>query len=82
MRCSVHILEYENYGGYDKSTALIRESDVYSTLSITLPYIYMQASAYQSIQGNVTVPDIAIVPTESRIRIPPDCSSARPGRYL
>lgn len=27
-RHSVHILEYENYGGLDKSTALIRKSKV------------------------------------------------------
>ncbi|THV07452.1 NIPSNAP-domain-containing protein [Dendrothele bispora CBS 962.96] len=34
-----HILEYENYGGYDKTTQLIRDSEHYKAFEDLLPYI-------------------------------------------
>jgi len=40
----VHILEYENYGGYDKSTQLIRESHFNESFAEMLPHIQSRSS--------------------------------------
>jgi len=40
----VHILEYENYSGYDKSTKMIRESKHNDTFKTLLPYITSRTS--------------------------------------
>jgi len=40
----VHILEYENFSGYDKSTALIRESDHIKAYKEMLPFINSRSS--------------------------------------
>ncbi len=36
---AVHILEYENYGGYDKSTQKIRSSEVGTSSESVIPYV-------------------------------------------
>jgi len=40
----LHILEYENYGGYDKSTALIRDSDHIKAYKAMLPFLTSRSS--------------------------------------
>jgi len=39
-----HILEYENYSGYDKTTALIRQSDHMKAYNAMLPYLNSRSS--------------------------------------
>ncbi|TFK41824.1 NIPSNAP-domain-containing protein [Crucibulum laeve] len=40
----VHILEYENYGGYDKATQLLNTAEHYEAYKAMLPYLTSRAS--------------------------------------
>lgn len=78
----VHILEYENYGGLDKTINLVRSSPEVrlSFQSIKRSIQILLYLARQSFSGNVALPAIKVFSIESRVCVLPLCAPTCSGR--
>lgn len=76
-----HILEYENYGGYDKTTKLIQSSEVGDTFSAN-GLILNRVPALESVPEDGPIFDIPLVTAQPGVCILPDSTTSCTGRYL
>lgn len=79
----VHILEYENYGGYDKTSRLVRETAVSTCWHLhATPYTQHATATQGVIRSYATVHSFPISSTKPGVRLFPNCTPSCARWYI